>query len=165
MGDRRRRIARYGAAPDRGCGGCGRVGCPVSGGDDRGKFPCAAGCLAGDSGPVSQGQWRSDCQGSADGTFFKMNPQPLTIAGVQFTSRLFVGTGKYSSGEVMGASLAATGTQLVTVALRRVRLDGTPDEIISHLEPGRYRLLPNTSGVRDAKEAILAAELAREALE
>ena len=94
-----------------------------------------------------------------------MNPQPLIIAGVPFTSRLFVGTGKYSSGGVMRASLAATGTQLVTVALRRVRTDGTTDDIIGNLEPERYRLLPNTSGVRDAKEAILAAELAREALE
>jgi thiazole synthase len=94
-----------------------------------------------------------------------MNPSPLTIAGVTFTSRLFVGTGKYSSGEVMRASLAATGTQLVTVALRRVRTDGTPDDIIGHLDHAQYRLLPNTSGVRDAKEAVLAAELAREALE
>jgi len=94
-----------------------------------------------------------------------MNPQPLVIAGVTFDSRLFVGTGKYSSGEMMRASLAATGTQLVTVALRRVRTDGAPDDILGRLEPQRYRLLPNTSGVRDAKEAILAAELAREALE
>lgn len=94
-----------------------------------------------------------------------MKTQPLVIAGVEFTSRLFVGTGKYSSGEVMRASLAATGTQLVTVALRRVRTDGRADEILDHLEPERYRLLPNTSGVRDAKEAVLAAELAREALE
>ena len=94
-----------------------------------------------------------------------MNPQPLIIAGVTFSSRLFVGTGKYSSGEVMRASLAATGTQLVTVALRRGRTDGTADDIIGHLETERYRLLPNTSGVRDAKEAVLAAELAREALE
>ena len=94
-----------------------------------------------------------------------MNPQPLVIAGVSFASRLFVGTGKYSSGATMRASLAATGTRLVTVALRRVRTDGTPDDILGHLETERYKLLPNTSGVRDAKEAILAAELAREALE
>lgn len=94
-----------------------------------------------------------------------MNPKPLVIAGVEFTSRLFVGTGKYSSGEVMRASLAATGTQLVTVALRRVHTDGRADDILDHLETERYRLLPNTSGVRDAKEAILAAELAREALD
>src|SRR5580700_3704183 len=94
-----------------------------------------------------------------------MNVRPLVIAGVEFSSRLFVGTGKFSSGEIMRASLAASGTQLVTVALRRVRTDGTADDIIGHLETGRYRLLPNTSGVRDAKEAVLAAELAREALE
>ncbi|MDE3084967.1 MAG: thiazole synthase [Verrucomicrobiota bacterium] len=91
--------------------------------------------------------------------------KPLIIAGVEFSSRLFVGTGKFSSGEVMRASLAALGTQLVTVALRRVRTDGAPDDIVEYLEPERYRLLPNTSGVRDAKEAVLAAELAREALE
>jgi thiazole synthase len=90
---------------------------------------------------------------------------PLVIAGVEFSSRLFVGTGKFSSGAVMRASLAASGTQLVTVALRRVRTDAAPDDILDHLEPGRYRLLPNTSGVRDAREAVLAAELAREALE
>ena len=88
----------------------------------------------------------------------------LTIAGVEFTSRLFVGTGKFSSGKTMRSSLAASGTQLVTVALRRVRTDGERDDIVDHLEPERYRLLPNTSGVRDAKEAVLAAELAREAL-
>ena len=94
-----------------------------------------------------------------------MNAKPLVIAGVKFSSRLFVGTGKFSSGEVMRESLAASGTQLVTVALRRVRTDGASDDILSHLEPARYRLLPNTSGVRDAREAILAAELAREALD
>src|SRR5581483_9203 len=95
----------------------------------------------------------------------RMKSKPLVIAGVEFTSRLFVGTGKYSSGDVMRASLAATGTQLVTVALRRVHTDGRADDLLDSLEPERYRLLPNTSGVRDAKEAILAAELAREALE
>ena len=91
--------------------------------------------------------------------------KPLTIAGVEFTSRLFVGTGKFNSGKTMRSSLAASGTQLVTVALRRVRTDGEPDDIVDHLETGRYRLMPNTSGVRDAREAVLAAELAREALE
>lgn len=94
-----------------------------------------------------------------------MNSKPLVIAGVELSSRLFVGTGKYSSGSMMQASLAATGTQLVTVALRRVHTDGRADDILDYLEPARYRLLPNTSGVRDAKEAVLAAELAREALE
>jgi thiazole synthase len=94
-----------------------------------------------------------------------MSSRPLVIAGVEFSSRLFLGTGKYSSGAAMAASLAASGTQMVTVALRRVSTDGTEDAILSHLDRGLYRLLPNTSGVRDAKEAVLAAELAREALE
>jgi thiazole synthase len=94
-----------------------------------------------------------------------MTTDPLIIAGVSLGSRLFLGTGKYSSGAVMAESLAATGTELVTVALRRVRTDGAADDILGHLDRKRYRLLPNTSGVRDAKEAVLAAELAREALE
>ncbi len=94
-----------------------------------------------------------------------MKANPLVIAGVEFSSRLFLGTGKYSSGAAMAESLDASGTQLVTVALRRVHTDGTDDAILSHLDRARYRLMPNTSGVRDAKEAVLAAELAREALE
>jgi thiazole synthase len=90
--------------------------------------------------------------------------RPLKIAGVEFSSRLFLGTGKFPSSEAMRDSLAAAGTELVTVALRRVRTDGAQDDLLAHLDQRRYRLLPNTSGVRDAKEAILAAELAREAL-
>ena len=89
----------------------------------------------------------------------------LTLAGVTLGSRLFLGTGKYGSGAVMAESLAASGTELVTVALRRVRTDGAADDLLAHLDRKRYRLLPNTSGVRDAREAVLAAELAREALE
>ncbi len=90
---------------------------------------------------------------------------PLVIAGVTLRSRLFLGTGKYRSGSEMAASIDASGAELVTVALRRVRTDGAADDILAHLDRDRYRLLPNTSGVRDAKEAILAAELAREALD
>jgi thiazole synthase len=93
-----------------------------------------------------------------------MSRGPLTIAGVEFSSRLFVGTGKFSSGDVMRRSLEASGAQLVTVALGRVRTGGEPDDILGHLDTARYRLLPNTSGTRNAKEAVLAAELAREAL-
>ena len=93
-----------------------------------------------------------------------MNPYPLVIAGVEFSSRIFLGTGKFSSGGVMRASLEASGTELVTVALGRVRTGGEPDDILDHLDTGRYRLLPNTSGTRNAREAVLAAELAREAL-
>ena len=68
---------------------------------------------------------------------------------------------------VMGnwIGLDASGAELVTVALRRVRTDGAPDDILAHLDRGKYRLLPNTSGVRDAKEAVLAAEDARLAVE
>jgi len=94
-----------------------------------------------------------------------MKSSSLVIAGIELRSRLFLGTGKYSSGAVMAASLAASGAELVTVALRRVRTDGVADDILGHLDRQRYRLLPNTSGVRDSQEAVLAAELAREALE
>jgi thiazole synthase len=94
-----------------------------------------------------------------------MSTQPLIIAGVQFSSRLFLGTGKFGSGEVMRASLKASGAQVVTVALGRVRTGGEHDDILDHLNDGSYHLLPNTSGTRDAGEAVLAAELAREALE
>ncbi len=94
-----------------------------------------------------------------------MSSKPLIINGVTFDSRLFVGTGKYSSSEVMRRSIEASGSQLVTVALRRVNVTAKEDDILSHLDTKKYRLLPNTSGVRDAKEAILAAELAREALQ
>ena len=94
-----------------------------------------------------------------------MRTQPLVIAGVEFSSRLFLGTGKFSSGEAMRASLRASGAQVVTVALGRVRTGGEHDDILGHLGDGLYHLLPNTSGTRNAKEAVLAAELAREALE
>ena len=90
---------------------------------------------------------------------------PLVIGGITLRSRLFLGTGKFSSGTVMAASLQASGAELVTVALRRVRVGGPDDDLISHIDRSAHRLLPNTSGVRDAREAVLAAELAREALE
>jgi thiazole synthase len=91
--------------------------------------------------------------------------EPLIIANRTFNSRLFLGTGKYASGKTMAESLAASGTELVTMAMRRVQVQGHEDAIMDHLDRDRYHLLPNTSGVRDAKEAIFAAELAREALE
>ena len=93
-----------------------------------------------------------------------MSDKPLVIAGIPLSSRLFLGTGKFSSSEVMRRSLEASGTGLVTVALGRVRTGGEPDDILDHLDTTRYRLLPNTSGTRNAREAVLAAELAREAL-
>jgi len=93
-----------------------------------------------------------------------MKTEPLIIAGQTFESRLFVGTGKYSSGQMMQDSIRATGSQLVTMAMRRVQLDGSGDGIVEYLERDKYNFLPNTSGVRDAKEAVFAAELAREAI-
>jgi thiazole synthase len=89
----------------------------------------------------------------------------LTIAGKIFGSRLFTGTGKFSSATVMEESLLASGSELVTVALKRVDLKDQQDDIISHLRHPHISLLPNTSGVRNAKEAVFAAQLAREALE
>jgi thiazole synthase len=88
----------------------------------------------------------------------------LKIADLEFSSRLFVGTGKYGSGAMMRDSIAASGSELVTMALRRVQVDGSSDGIMEFLTRDRYSILPNTSGVRDAKEAVFAAELAREAL-
>ncbi len=94
-----------------------------------------------------------------------MTGEKLKIADKTFDSRLFVGTGKYASGAVMRASVEASGSQMVTMAMRRVQIDGRADNILDYLPRERYQLLPNTSGVRDAKEAIFAAELAREALQ
>lgn len=88
----------------------------------------------------------------------------LTIADKTFTSRLFTGTGKFSSSQLMEDALVASESELVTVALKRVDANNQDDDILKHLHHPRINLLPNTSGVRDAKEAIFAAQLAREAL-
>ncbi|RKF04631.1 thiazole-phosphate synthase [Tenacibaculum lutimaris] len=89
----------------------------------------------------------------------------LTIADKIFTSRLFTGTGKFSSSELMREALLASESELITVALKRVDVQDKEDDILSHLNHSRINLLPNTSGVRTAKEAVFAAELSREALE
>jgi len=91
--------------------------------------------------------------------------QSLEIAGKTFTSRLFAGTGKFSSGQIMEDALLATGTELVTMALKRVDASNPKNSILKHLNHPQFNFLPNTSGVRTAKEAVLAAQLAREALE
>jgi len=101
----------------------------------------------------------------------------LTIADKTFTSRLFTGTGKFGSSQLMGEAILASGSELVTVALKRVDTrrvtgggvgqagGGDPgEELLLHLRHPHIHLLPNTSGVRTAKEAVFAAELAREAL-
>lgn len=89
----------------------------------------------------------------------------LKIADKEFSSRLFTGTGKFSSSKLMEESLVASGSELVTVALKRVDAEDKEDDILKHLNHSQINLLPNTSGVRTAKEAVFAAELAREALE
>lgn len=91
--------------------------------------------------------------------------QTLTIADKTFTSRLFVGTGKFSSNSQMSEAVKATGSQLVTVALKRVDFDQPQDDLLDHLNIPGVNLLPNTSGVRNAKEAVFAAQMAREALQ
>lgn len=91
--------------------------------------------------------------------------QTLKIADKEFTSRLFLGTGKFGSSELMEQSILSSESELVTVALKRVDLETDTDAILSHLNHPRINLLPNTSGARNAKEAIFAAQLAREALE
>jgi thiazole synthase len=88
------------------------------------------------------------------------------IAGRTFTSRLLLGTGKFSSNELMRDALAASGTEIVTVALRRADLSGTSDpfaNILDFIDPEKYLLLPNTSGAVNAEEAVRLARLAASA--
>jgi thiazole synthase len=92
--------------------------------------------------------------------------RPLVIAGRTFTSRLLLGTGKFSSNELMRDALAASGTEIVTVALRRADLSGTSDpfaNILDFIDPKKYLLLPNTSGAVNAEEAVRLARLAASA--
>jgi len=89
--------------------------------------------------------------------------KPLVIAGRSFQSRLLLGTGKFSSSEAMKRAIEASGSEVVTVALRRVELENPQDSILSAIDTSRYLLLPNTSGARDALEAVRLARLARAA--
>ncbi len=91
--------------------------------------------------------------------------QALNIKDKTFHSRLFTGTGKFSDVKTMEAAILASGSELTTVALKRVDMSNKHDQMIHHLKHPHLHLLPNTSGVRSAKEAIFAAQLAREALE
>lgn len=88
----------------------------------------------------------------------------LIIADKTFHSRLFTGTGKFSSPQVMQDAIIASSSELVTVALKRIDLKNDADAILSHLQINGVNLLPNTSGVRNAKEAVFVAQMAREAL-
>ena len=92
--------------------------------------------------------------------------QPLVIAGRTFQSRLLLGTGKFPSNDSMRETLAASGTEIVTVALRRADLSGSHDpfaNILDFIDPEKYLLLPNTSGAISAEEAVRLARLAASA--
>lgn len=86
-----------------------------------------------------------------------------TIAGKTFRSRLMVGTGKYDTLEQMRAALDASGAEIVTVAVRRVNLDGQEESLLDYIDLTRYFLLPNTAGCQTAEEAVRTARLARAA--
>ena len=87
----------------------------------------------------------------------------LLIGGREFLSRFFLGTGKFSSVQIMKEAINASGTEMVTVALRRVDLNDPSDSLLSAIDISKYVLLPNTSGARTAGEAIRLARLARAA--
>jgi thiazole synthase len=90
--------------------------------------------------------------------------EPLTIAGRSFRSRLILGSGKYADNATMVNAVEASGTEMVTVAVRRVDLDRTREEgILYHLDPARIQLLPNTAGCYTAEEAVRYARLGRAA--
>lgn len=94
-----------------------------------------------------------------------MTNDQLNIADKTFSSRLFTGTGKFSNSDLMREALLASDSELITVALKRVDVQDEEDDLLTHLSHQHINLLPNTSGVRTAKEAVFAAELSREALE
>lgn len=87
----------------------------------------------------------------------------LIIGGKEFTSRLFVGTGKFRSNQLMEEAIKASGSQMVTVAMKRIDMDNREDDMLRHIMHEGIQLLPNTSGARNAAEAVLAAQLSREA--
>ena len=89
--------------------------------------------------------------------------EKLIIADREFGSRLFLGTGKFSSNDLMTKAIEASGTEMVTLAMKRVELGDEHDDFVGQIQTRGLQLLPNTSGVRDAEEAIFAAQMAREA--
>lgn len=90
--------------------------------------------------------------------------ESLNIAGRVFASRLFLGTARYPNQQVMLDAIAASGTEMVTAAIRRINL-AAKDESLADLLAGKVHLLPNTAGCHTAKDAVLTAELGREALD
>jgi len=92
-----------------------------------------------------------------------MKDKPLQIGNYTFKSRLFVGTGKYETFQLMADALEASGTEVVTVAVRRVNLSGEGESLLDYIDRDKYTLLPNTAGCYTADEAIRTAFMAREA--
>ncbi|GAB2653439.1 thiazole synthase [Vibrio panuliri] len=90
--------------------------------------------------------------------------KPLKIADKTFESRLFTGTGKFANSTIMSEAIEASGSQLATMALKRVDVHDKHDDILQPLVSSGVNLLPNTSGAKNAKDAVFAAHLAREAL-
>ncbi|RZV56449.1 Thiazole synthase [Candidatus Brocadiaceae bacterium B188] len=99
---------------------------------------------------------------AADKIEKKTENTPLKIGKYEFTSRLFVGTGKYPSMEIMKDALAASEAEVVTVAVRRVKINETTS-LLDYIDTRKYKILPNTAGCYSAEEAIRTARLAREA--
>jgi thiazole synthase len=96
------------------------------------------------------------------GAIYNNPMEPFVIAGRQFRSRLIVGTGKYKSGQETARAIAASGAEMVTVAVRRVNLDRSKESLLDFIDPKQYFLLPNTAGCYTADEAIRTARLGRE---
>lgn len=93
-----------------------------------------------------------------------MEDAPLKVGPYTFRSRLFVGTGKYASLEVMQRALEASGAEVITVAVRRMKLDDRPGKtLLDYIDRRRFTILPNTAGCYTAEEAVRTARLAREA--
>jgi thiazole synthase len=88
----------------------------------------------------------------------------VKIGKYEFTSRLFVGTGKYETFPLMAEALEASGCEVVTVAVRRIELDRSKDSLLNYIDEKKYTLLPNTAGCFNAEDAIRTSRLAREAL-
>lgn len=92
-----------------------------------------------------------------------MTDDKLIIGGREFTSRLFVGTGKFSSPQLMLDAILASESQMITVAMKRINmLNEATDDMLTHINRDHVQFLPNTSGARDAREAVMAAQLSRE---
>ena len=89
----------------------------------------------------------------------------FTIGDKTFGSRLFIGTGKYSNSSVMAESILASGSELATMALKRIDIEDQQDDILRPILDANINLLPNTSGAKNAKEAVFASQLTREALQ